>query len=137
MWKEGWKTLNWKSRPEDHFEAYWYPLHKRSPHYIKFTKEKPLEPNQDDEEIPIQEHERIPQEKTEENTNNQEEDKESTDADDDENEETPRTTTRDAAEDNPTNEDNGRNRTVTTLTCPLMPPERYTSTRIPHLPTSK
>jgi len=31
LWKEAWKTLNWKSRPDDHFQAYWYLLHKRSP----------------------------------------------------------------------------------------------------------
>jgi len=38
FWSGAWKTLNWKSRPDDHFEAYWYLLHKRSPRYVKWTR---------------------------------------------------------------------------------------------------
>ena len=38
LWKEAWKTANWKSRPDDHFEAYWLLLHKRSPRFRKRNK---------------------------------------------------------------------------------------------------
>jgi hypothetical protein len=33
FWKDAWKTLNWKSRPPKHYEAYWYLLHKRTPRF--------------------------------------------------------------------------------------------------------
>lgn len=32
-WKGVWKTLNWKSRPDEHYQAYWYFLHKRAPRF--------------------------------------------------------------------------------------------------------
>ena len=47
LWKEAWKTANWKSRPDDHFEAYWLLLHKRSPRFWKRSKRDEAIPTHD------------------------------------------------------------------------------------------
>jgi hypothetical protein len=38
-WEKAWVALNWKSRPHDHFEAYWRLLHKRSQRFTPSEEE--------------------------------------------------------------------------------------------------